>query len=116
MEDSDKISENSDNEEEHQELSSTDKNSEENIQISLTNAPVGNGYIQIQQIQRNLPSSKPEMALIDSDQATGYSRVGALPSPGYIQFPGNSVVISPGLLEQSSLPRELLDPPRNTVV
>jgi len=106
--------------------------SSEYIQLALANGPVSNGYIQIQQLPKNvLPvvtsttsSMKPEqdsrsVALVDAGlQSPGYSQVGLMkaepsppvpagPSAGYIQFPSSSVVISPGLLEESSDPRVL---------
>ena len=111
--------------------------SSEYIQLSLANGPVSNGYIQIQQLPRNIlpgmttapTNMKPELeslsvALVDTGvQSPGYSQVGLIkpeptakpgPGGGYIQFPNSSVVISPALLEQSSDPRTL--EPRNTVV
>ena len=111
--------------------------SSEYIQLALANGPVTNGYIQIQQLPKNvLPGAttptttptttgmKPELdsrsvALVDAGlQSPGYSQVGLMktepsptvtvgPSAGYIQFPSSSVLISPGLLEQSSDPRAL---------
>ena len=122
--------------------------SSEYIQLALANGPVTNGYIQIQQLPKNvLPgattttttttnttttSMKPELdsrsvALVDAGlQSPGYSQVGLMkaaepspavtggPSAGYIQCPPSSVVISPGLLEQSSDPRALQH--RNTTI
>ena len=105
--------------------------SSEYIQLALANGPVSNGYIQIQQLPKNVllatsttSSMKPELdnrsvALVNAGlQSPGYSQVGLMkaepsppvpvgPSAGYIQFPSSSVVISPGLLEQSSDPRAL---------
>ena len=113
--------------------------SSEYIQLSLANGPVSNGYIQIQQLPKNvLPASsshKPELdslsvALVDTGfQSPGYSQVGLINPPepagasakavpgggaGYIQFPsGSPVVISPAsLLDHSSATLA----PRNTVV
>lgn len=116
--------------------------SSEYIQLALANGPVSNGYIQIQQLPKNvLPEAtttttttgsgsttssalKPEVALVENGlQCPGYSQVGLIkaeppppvsPGPGYIQFPSSSVLISPGLLDQSSEPRAVQL--RNTIV
>ena len=138
---------NSNNDQQEEEAGCPPPLSSEYIQLALANGPVGNGYIQIQQLPKNvLPgatttttittittttssSLKPELdsrsvALVDSGlQSPGYSQVGLLkaessppvcPSAGYIQFPSNSVLISPGLLEQNSDPRTFQL--RNTIV
>ena len=99
--------------------------SSEYIQLALANGPVTNGYIQIQQLPKNVvpdtnsptpTTTKSELdsgrvALVGSSfQDPGYSQVGLIkpqPSNGYIQVPPNSVVISPGLLDQSGDPRAL---------
>ena len=88
------------------------------IQLSLVNAPVTNGYIQIQQLENTvpLPVSKTEIALLDSvEGCPGYSKLGAVPNGGYIQFPGSPVLISPSLLDNTDLVLPV-DLPRNTVV
>jgi len=90
--------------------------SEGYIQISLANAPVANGYIQIQQLPANVVPTGSEIGLLEAgEQCPGYSKVGPVGSAGYIQFPGSSVVISPALLDQTTLDNSL-DLPRNTVV
>ena len=138
---------NSNNDQQEEEAGCPPPLSSEYIQLALANGPVSNGYIQIQQLPKNvLPGTatattittittttssnlKPELdsrsvALVDSGlQSPGYSQVGLLkaessppvcPSAGYIQFPSNSVLISPGLLEQNSDPRTFQL--RNTIV
>ena len=93
--------------------------SEGYIQLSLANSPMTNGYIQIQQLEKTeapIQASKTELGLLASGvESPGYSKVGPVSSSGYIQFPGNSVLISPGLLDQADLSRGL-ETARNTVV